>query len=227
MPEFLLLGLVLILLLGAYWSMVVFPRQRAFQVRQKFARSLDVVGLADAQPGARDQRLTRRSAPPRRIQPLFDAAGNAVFVGRSGAQNDEVTFTIAGPNDTWLHARGVPGSHVVIRWRNPGSDDRPETIQAAAQLAAFYSSGRDGGLAEVEESDSAYLIRGFSCPFAAASPDHPAVCQMAAAFLTEYVGAPVEACCRPSEANGAPRCVFEIPRENAEELHHETESVRH
>ncbi len=42
MPEFLLLGVVLILLLGAYWSMVVFPRQRAFQVRQKFARALDV-----------------------------------------------------------------------------------------------------------------------------------------------------------------------------------------
>ncbi len=42
MPEFLLLGLVLILLLGAYWSMVVFPRQREFQVRQKFARALAV-----------------------------------------------------------------------------------------------------------------------------------------------------------------------------------------
>ena len=61
-----------------------------------------------------------------------------------------MTFTIAGPNDTWLHARGVPGSHVVIRWRNPTADDRPETIEAAAQLAAYYSSGRGGGLAEVD-----------------------------------------------------------------------------
>ena len=42
MPEFLLLGVVLILLLGAYWSMVIFPRQRAFQQRQKFARALGV-----------------------------------------------------------------------------------------------------------------------------------------------------------------------------------------
>ena len=75
--------------------------------------------------------------------------------------------------------------------------------------------GELGGLAEVEESDSAYVIHGFSCPFAAASPDHPAVCQLAAAFLTEYSGAPVEAHCRPSDSNGAPRCIFEIRRPNA------------
>lgn len=38
--EFILLGLVLVLLLGAYWSMVIFPRQRDFQKRQQFARTL-------------------------------------------------------------------------------------------------------------------------------------------------------------------------------------------
>lgn len=38
--EFILLGLVMVLLLGAYWSMVIFPRQRDFQKRQKFARTL-------------------------------------------------------------------------------------------------------------------------------------------------------------------------------------------
>jgi predicted ribosome quality control (RQC) complex YloA/Tae2 family protein len=44
----------------------------------------------------------------------------------------------------------VPGSHVVIRWRNPAADDRRETIEAAAQLAAWYSSARGAGLAEVD-----------------------------------------------------------------------------
>ena len=38
--EIVLLGLVLVLLLGAYWSMVIFPRQRDFQKRQQFARQL-------------------------------------------------------------------------------------------------------------------------------------------------------------------------------------------
>lgn len=40
MPEFLLLVVVLVLALGAYWSMVVFPKQRDFSKRQKFARTL-------------------------------------------------------------------------------------------------------------------------------------------------------------------------------------------
>ena len=38
--EIVLLGLVMVLLLGAYWSMVIFPRQRDFQKRQQFARQL-------------------------------------------------------------------------------------------------------------------------------------------------------------------------------------------
>jgi predicted ribosome quality control (RQC) complex YloA/Tae2 family protein len=120
-----------------------FPEIEALQIEWERYR-------AAAQPGARDQKPTRRSAAPRRVRPLFDADGNAVFIGRSGAQNDEVTFTIAGPNDTWVHARGVPGSHVIIRWRNPAEDERPETIEAAARLAAYYSSARSGGVAEVD-----------------------------------------------------------------------------
>jgi predicted ribosome quality control (RQC) complex YloA/Tae2 family protein len=103
-----------------------------------------------AQPNARDRKPPRRSAPPRRLRPLIDDDGNAIFIGRSGSQNDEVTFSIAGPNDTWLHARGVPGSHVIVRWRNPNADERPETIEAAARIAAFYSSSRNSGQVEVD-----------------------------------------------------------------------------
>lgn len=103
-----------------------------------------------SQPGARDRKPPRRSAPPRRLRPLIDDDGNAIFIGRSGSQNDEVTFSIAGPNDTWLHARGVPGSHVIVRWRNPNADERPETIEAAARIAAFYSSSRNSGQVEVD-----------------------------------------------------------------------------
>ena len=40
MPEFALLAFILLLALGAWWSMVIFPKQRDFQKRQRFARSL-------------------------------------------------------------------------------------------------------------------------------------------------------------------------------------------
>jgi preprotein translocase subunit YajC len=42
MEEFALLGVVLLLGLTAYWSMVIFPKQRDFQKRQRFARQLSV-----------------------------------------------------------------------------------------------------------------------------------------------------------------------------------------
>lgn len=92
----------------------------------------------------------RRKSAPRRPAALVDAHGNNVLIGRSGPQNDLVTFDIAGPDDTWLHARGVGGSHVIIRWQNPAHPEEPETIEAAAALAAWYSAAREGGSVEVD-----------------------------------------------------------------------------
>ncbi len=85
----------------------------------------------------------------RRPQALTDAHGNAIYIGRSGRENDLVTFSIAGADDTWLHARGVPGAHVIVRWRQPGGEDE-ETIETAAALAAWYSAARDSGTVDVD-----------------------------------------------------------------------------
>jgi predicted ribosome quality control (RQC) complex YloA/Tae2 family protein len=104
------------------------------------------MGIAGEQKGGRPRKLPQG----RRVRPLYDAEGNAIYIGRNGAQNDEVTFDIAGPNDTWLHARGVPGSHVIIRWQHPDGDERDETVEAAAALAGYYSSLRNSGQAEVD-----------------------------------------------------------------------------
>lgn len=92
----------------------------------------------------------RRRPQPQRPRPLRDAEGNAVYIGRSGNQNAQITFDLAGPNDTWLHARGVPGSHVIVRWHQAGDDERPETIAAAAALAAYYSAARNSAGVEVD-----------------------------------------------------------------------------
>jgi predicted ribosome quality control (RQC) complex YloA/Tae2 family protein len=99
-----------------------------------------------------------RSAPiSKRPKALLDARGNAIYIGRSGAQNDTVTFEIAGPDDTWLHARGVPGSHVVIRWLGTDEDDSPATIEAAASLAAYYSAARGSSRVEVDITRRRYV----------------------------------------------------------------------
>lgn len=99
-----------------------------------------------AETAARPKRKTQ----PRRPKALVDNDGNTVYVGRSGPQNDLVTFDIAGPDDTWLHARGVGGSHVVIRWRSPHAPERTETVAVAAALAAYYSAARESAAVEVD-----------------------------------------------------------------------------
>lgn len=74
--------------------------------------------------------------------------------------------------------------------------------------AAYGVLGELGGVADVEESDGTVFIRGFSCPLAALVPEHPGVCKLAEALLTEMVGVPVREHCDKTER---PRCCFEIP----------------
>ena len=92
----------------------------------------------------------KQTTAPRQPRALVDAHGNSVYVGRSGHQNELVTFDIAGPDDSWLHARSVAGSHVVIRWRSADGHESPDTIEAAAALAAWYSAARESGRVEVD-----------------------------------------------------------------------------
>jgi predicted ArsR family transcriptional regulator len=64
-----------------------------------------------------------------------------------------------------------------------------------------------GGLAELEERDGAVVIRGYSCPLAGVTPDHPEVCRMAEALVGEVAGVSVREHCDRGER---PRCCFEI-----------------
>ncbi len=73
------------------------------------------------------------------------SSGIPIYVGKSSKANDKLTFQIAHGNDWWLHAAGIPGSHVVIRHENP---DR-ETIEEAMALAVEYSKAKKSGESEV------------------------------------------------------------------------------
>jgi len=66
--------------------------------------------------------------------------GFTILVGKNSRQNEEVTFRQAAANDLWLHARGVPGAHVIIK--AAGRDIPRGTIDQAAALAAYYSQAR-------------------------------------------------------------------------------------
>ena len=74
--------------------------------------------------------------------------GVEVLVGQSRRGNDQVTFREARPHDLWLHARGVPGAHVVIRASGPSVPDH--VLQAAAALAARASAARHAATVAVD-----------------------------------------------------------------------------
>jgi len=95
-------------------------------------RALEGAGLVKS-PGGRKQPKQKESAPLR----FFASDGTEITVGKNSAQNDRVTGSAKG-NETWLHAKDMPGSHVVIRSESPS----PEALEAALRLAAWYSRGR-------------------------------------------------------------------------------------
>ena len=64
-----------------------------------------------------------------------------------------------------------------------------------------------GGLAELEEHDGGFVIRGYSCPLAAVTPDHPEVCRLVEVLVAEVAGVPVHERCDRGEK---PRCCFEV-----------------
>lgn len=77
-----------------------------------------------------------------------------IYVGKNNLQNEEVTFKMANGNDWWFHAKGVPGSHVIVKSRNanPATEwDMPdEVFEAAACLAAVYSKNSGQEKTEVD-----------------------------------------------------------------------------
>jgi len=81
-------------------------------------------------------RIAAKSAPLR----IISKDGFVVWVGRNSRQNEIVTFDKGGPQDLWLHAHGVAGSHVIVKFDGRQIPDK--VIEGAAALAAYYSASR-------------------------------------------------------------------------------------
>ena len=74
--------------------------------------------------------------------------GYHIYVGKNNYQNEELTFKFATGNDWWFHAKGLPGSHVIVK---TGGDELPDnTFEEAARLAAYYSKSKGQDKVEVD-----------------------------------------------------------------------------
>ncbi len=74
--------------------------------------------------------------------------GFDIYVGKNNFQNDELTFQFASGSDWWFHAKGVPGSHVIVKTNGQELPDR--TFEEAGRLAAYYSKNRGSDKVEID-----------------------------------------------------------------------------
>jgi predicted ArsR family transcriptional regulator len=111
-----------------------------------------------------------------------------VLSDQLGSEEWEALLRSVGRRLAEEHSRRVDGAHARLEM----------AVEVLNEL---------GGLAELEEQDGTLVIRGYSCPLAAVTPDHPEVCRMAEALVAEVAGVCVQEHCERSER---PRCCFEV-----------------
>ncbi len=80
----------------------------------------------------------QKKEQPSKPEVFLSSDGDTILVGRNNLQNDQLTLRTAKKTDIWLHAKDIPGSHVIIK--NPEPSEK--TLYEAALLAAYYSKFR-------------------------------------------------------------------------------------
>ncbi len=93
-----------------------------------------------------------KKKPPRRAKPkpMMDRFGNMLYVGRSGLENDAITFDIAGAEDYWLHARQAAGAHVIVKMVATSEQDVEASLHEAASIAGYHSALRNDSAVSVD-----------------------------------------------------------------------------
>lgn len=115
------------------------------EIREELART----GYMKRSTNRRQQRALPKSKPYR----YLSSDGIEIHVGKNAAQNDRLT-TGARPNETWLHAKDMPGSHVIIRQEGEIPD---QTLLEAATLAAWYSKGQRSSMVPIDYTLRRYV----------------------------------------------------------------------
>ncbi|SFP05678.1 Rqc2 family fibronectin-binding protein [Salibacterium halotolerans] len=93
------------------------------------------------------EKKRRKNKPAKPVLETYRSSDGAeILVGKNNKQNEYLTSRAAKREDTWLHTKDIPGSHVVIR----DSDPSTETLLEAANIAAYFSKARESGSVPVD-----------------------------------------------------------------------------
>lgn len=92
------------------------------------------------------QKQGKKKAAKPEPEKYTSSDGTPMLVGKNNKQNEYVTMKLAHRDDIWLHTKDIPGSHVIIRSKEPSD----ETLSEAAQLAAYFSKSQQSSSVPVD-----------------------------------------------------------------------------
>lgn len=81
---------------------------------------------------------------------FISSEGIHIYVGKNNIENDYLTLKFADKRDLWFHTKDIPGSHVILKTLG---DFTEKTLNEAANLAAYYSKGRDSSKVPVDYTE--------------------------------------------------------------------------
>jgi predicted ribosome quality control (RQC) complex YloA/Tae2 family protein len=114
-------------------------REELIAVRQELSRA-----FAPKKEHKGGKKKPRRPDAPKPAAPQVDRvefAGYEILIGRNNVGNDRIVKELSAPGDLWLHAQGIPGSHVLVKVK-PEAETPPAVVEEAARLAVLHSKAK-------------------------------------------------------------------------------------
>ena len=119
----------------SYFQLLQYQLEQAdFTIASEIRQELENLGYLKAK---RTVRKKKQNTEPNYTRIEFN--GKFIYIGRNNIQNDYLTFHKAGRTDTWFHVKDMHGCHLIITTSHPTEEE----IRLCAQLAAYYSKGRN------------------------------------------------------------------------------------
>lgn len=115
---------------------------------------LEESGIISAKKGKKKGKAEAVHLPYREFK---TSRGEAVLVGKSARDNDQLTFKVARKNDLWFHSQQTSGSHVILRRPNRAHEFQKASIVETAEIAAFYSPAKNSETVPVIYTEVKYV----------------------------------------------------------------------
>ena len=136
------------------------PVDRPSDFTTNLQRSMQEEGIPvglERPPGR--AKVRARPAPVRLegVRLIVSVDGESILVGKSGRDNQRLTFKLASPEDFWLHARDAKGAHVILRNDRRSGKPSVASLREAAEAAAWYSDARAQSWVEVQWTKRKYV----------------------------------------------------------------------